>query len=251
MDLHPPHHPLTTWREFFVHMATIVLGLLIAIGLEQSVEALHHRHQRHQLEEDLRHECEYNREVLRNDMGAETATLAWYLKANASAQEALAGRPAPFPLRPVDDPQFRANFHYVVPTDSVWQTAKSSGMVALLPRDEALLYTRPNRIHELMVQADLEGRRAGVLMRAALVAVETNPPKTPEKLDGLPPERLNALSSGLLQMYAAGFDVKLQLMSFDAANEAVLGGAKSEKEMIDAIYKGYNAQFDKQPEVKK
>ena len=52
LDVHPAHHAVSTWRDFFIHIATIVLGLLIAIGLEQTVESLHHRHQRHQLEED-------------------------------------------------------------------------------------------------------------------------------------------------------------------------------------------------------
>src|ERR1700710_1619823 len=68
MEVHPPHHPLHSWTDFFIHIATITVGLLIAIGLEQSVEALHHRHQRHQLEEDLHDEGERNRETVRRDL---------------------------------------------------------------------------------------------------------------------------------------------------------------------------------------
>ena len=41
LDVHPAHHPATTWREFFVHIATIVVGLIIAVGLEQLVELVH------------------------------------------------------------------------------------------------------------------------------------------------------------------------------------------------------------------
>jgi hypothetical protein len=44
IDIHPPHHAATTRRDFFIHLATVVLGILIAIGLEQTVELLHHRH---------------------------------------------------------------------------------------------------------------------------------------------------------------------------------------------------------------
>jgi hypothetical protein len=33
-----------TRREFFTHLFIVILGILIAIGLEQSVEYLHHRH---------------------------------------------------------------------------------------------------------------------------------------------------------------------------------------------------------------
>ena len=45
IDIHPAHHAATTWREFFIHIATIVLGLIIAVGLEQTVEYFHHRQQ--------------------------------------------------------------------------------------------------------------------------------------------------------------------------------------------------------------
>jgi hypothetical protein len=45
IDIHPPHHAATTRRDFFIHLSTVVLGILIAIGLEQTVELIHHRHQ--------------------------------------------------------------------------------------------------------------------------------------------------------------------------------------------------------------
>ena len=45
LDVHPAHHAATSWKEFFIHIATIVLGLLIAVGLEQTVEYIHHRNE--------------------------------------------------------------------------------------------------------------------------------------------------------------------------------------------------------------
>jgi hypothetical protein len=44
IDIHPPQHAPMTKRDFFVHLFIVVLGILIAIGLEQGVEYLHHRH---------------------------------------------------------------------------------------------------------------------------------------------------------------------------------------------------------------
>ncbi len=35
LDVHPPRHAANTWRDFFI--ATVVLGLCIAVGLEQTV----------------------------------------------------------------------------------------------------------------------------------------------------------------------------------------------------------------------
>src|SRR6516162_150479 len=45
LDVHPAHHAASTWRDFFIHIATIALGLLLAVGLEQGVEVIHHRHE--------------------------------------------------------------------------------------------------------------------------------------------------------------------------------------------------------------
>jgi hypothetical protein len=66
IDIHPPHHAPMTKREFFVHLFIVVLGILIAIGLEQGVE---YRHQRHQLEEDLHAEMQMNNGYLSRDYG--------------------------------------------------------------------------------------------------------------------------------------------------------------------------------------
>ena len=53
LDVHPPHVSTHTWRDFFIHIATICIGLLIAVGLEQTVEAIHRHHQRQELLEQL------------------------------------------------------------------------------------------------------------------------------------------------------------------------------------------------------
>jgi hypothetical protein len=64
LDVHPPHAPTHTWRDFFIHIATICVGLLIAIALEQSVEALHHRRECSELYEQMRMEAERSRSSL-------------------------------------------------------------------------------------------------------------------------------------------------------------------------------------------
>ena len=60
LDVHAAHGSIHSWRDFVIHIATISIGLLIAIGLEQTVEYLHHRHQVADLREALRTEREQN-----------------------------------------------------------------------------------------------------------------------------------------------------------------------------------------------
>ena len=76
IDVHAPHGGLHTWKDFWIHLGTITLGLLIAIGLEQTVEYVHHLHQRHQLEEDLRAEAEKNLAIMDDDYRYFDALLA-------------------------------------------------------------------------------------------------------------------------------------------------------------------------------
>ena len=45
LDVHAPHQSTHTWTDFFIHVGTIAVGLLLAIGLEQTVELFHHRHE--------------------------------------------------------------------------------------------------------------------------------------------------------------------------------------------------------------
>jgi len=61
LDVHPPHEAVHTWKDFFLHVGTICVGLLIAIGLEQTVEFFHHRHQLEKAREELRDDVHANR----------------------------------------------------------------------------------------------------------------------------------------------------------------------------------------------
>ncbi|MDR3702940.1 MAG: hypothetical protein P4L56_25060 [Candidatus Sulfopaludibacter sp.] len=50
MEIHAPHEPILSFREFLVHLSMVTVGILIALALEQSVEAYHH----HELAEEAK-----------------------------------------------------------------------------------------------------------------------------------------------------------------------------------------------------
>jgi hypothetical protein len=52
LDVHPQHDAAHTCEDLSIHIASIVFGLLIPIDLEQTVEAIHHHHERYRLLED-------------------------------------------------------------------------------------------------------------------------------------------------------------------------------------------------------
>ena len=88
LEVHAPHEPIHTWKSFFIHIATIVIGLLIAVGLEQTVELFHHRHQRHQLAEALRRNGEGNRQFIKDDLAVAQGMLDWALEQTAIVERA-------------------------------------------------------------------------------------------------------------------------------------------------------------------
>lgn len=59
MDIHKPK-AAHSWREFLIEIGTIICGILIALGLEQSVEAAHWREKLHQTREQLAAEVQQN-----------------------------------------------------------------------------------------------------------------------------------------------------------------------------------------------
>jgi hypothetical protein len=133
LDVHPPHASVHTWKDFLTHMTTIVLGLLIAIGLEQSVEWMHHREQRHQLLEQLDAEHKQTLKDAKDTLHAEDDNLNWIAK-RIMALQAVAWQnqrydaPAPPHLPP-----------YNFPDAPVWRAAKSSGLTSLLAQRTVIL----------------------------------------------------------------------------------------------------------------
>ena len=128
LAVHPPHTPTHTWRDFFLHIATIVVGLLIAVALEQSVEAIHHRHQRQELEESLKRDNEENSGYIKSDITFVKNTMAWALQ-NATAIERT-GTAGPLPLHR------QPSGEVFQPNAGVWQTAKANGAASLLTAGE-------------------------------------------------------------------------------------------------------------------
>ncbi len=68
LDVHAPHRTVHTWKDFIIHIATITIGLLIAIGLEKTVELFHHRHQSPVGLDLLKQESDKNRITLKANM---------------------------------------------------------------------------------------------------------------------------------------------------------------------------------------
>ena len=149
LDVHPPHTAAHSWREFFIHIATIVIGLLIAIGLEQTVEAVHQRREARETHEALQHEHDINRRSLteeavlwkRGTAALQNNLLIFhYLQQHPRAsQDELPG-------------VLVWDVSSMVFTRAAWNTAQQTGIIKLLPQkevtDDSYLYLDLQRVED-------------------------------------------------------------------------------------------------------
>jgi len=133
MEVHPPDHPIRSVRDFLLHLFTITVGLLIALGLEGLVEMAHNRHLLHAAENDLHAEMHENRTSLAGDErqmdGSErelnnNIKLLMALKAHQATTEPL-------------DFQWQWNGLQ----EAAWTTARDTGALALMPYEDAQAYS--------------------------------------------------------------------------------------------------------------
>jgi hypothetical protein len=68
LEVHAPHQPIHSWRDFFIHLITITIGLLIALGLEGLVEMSHHRNLVKEARADLRAEMTSNHALVASNL---------------------------------------------------------------------------------------------------------------------------------------------------------------------------------------
>ena len=145
MEVHAPDHPIHTWRDFFIHIATITIGLLIAIGLEQTVEYFHHRHIVREARENIRHELEQNEQQARQNI-TYVQDDARRMRANLDTARALHDRSAN------QEHKYSMSFQFTWSSynQSAWLSARDSGALTYMPTPEVQLYADAYNQQELV-----------------------------------------------------------------------------------------------------
>jgi hypothetical protein len=147
LDVHPAHHAAQTWRDFFIHIATIVLGLLIAVGLEQTVEYIHHRRELTTAREELRVEVEQDSAIADRNTKAIHELQA---KLNADMALLLAHRATGKPLTGKLDLTWTFTKTYY----AALKSNQLSGALTLMPSAELEFYDFNSAVQEaIMTQA--------------------------------------------------------------------------------------------------
>ena len=146
LDVHPPHHAANTWRDFLIHIATIVVGLLIAVGLEQAVEAIHHHQVRENLRRALAEEVRSNAEFTKANFTWVALDKDWALR-----QARLIEASGPTSKLVIE---FAPAGRIYIPDTGAWLCAKANGDVNLLSKIEQEWQTDFNRVESDIFVSD-------------------------------------------------------------------------------------------------
>jgi hypothetical protein len=174
MDIHAPESPVSSFKDFAIHIAIVTLGILIALGLEGLREIVYEHHLVHETRENFRVEMEQSKE----NMNAEIKRVARNrdLLKTLAAEAPTLGQQHPEQVAERLDAIKNPNYFFA--TNS-WQTALSTGALAHMSAQEVSTYAwgaEGTRIYSTMQAETRESETA------AVVYWRSHPHPTPEQI---------------------------------------------------------------------
>ena len=236
--VHAPQHGIHTWRDFIVHIAVVTIGLLLAIGLQQIVEAVHDRSERAHLDGQMHQTLVANEQLTADNLKKLENLLGYLADLRSTVGARIDGRPPP-PAPAESDPR---NFTYFPPPSlGAYDAAKAKGTVALLSIEKIRLYDRVGMTVGV-IGAELQ-RYLGAMI--ALRSFSERFDFARVGLHRLPQVNLDHLSAEELIEYrvlignmlgaADGFRTRMRVLHIQS--RAILDGAQTEDELRAAVAK--------------
>jgi hypothetical protein len=239
------HEPPLTWKGFFVHIATIVVGLFIAVCIDKAVEAVHHHFERSELEAQMR-------QVFLDDLESDNRALhelrfgrdflADLLVAINSRIENRAEKVAAPDIK-------RLGGYTISPNLAPFEVAKLNGTAALLPGERLRIFNRIAFALELLAN-ERRDLYAAMDRLAAFHIRYVDSRGSIQAGESVPGPSLDRLTLAELQEYrttvstlAKAYDVTIErIRLFDFEATEILTGTPSEKAMIARLREVWGRQ---------
>jgi len=171
MEIHAPHSPIHSWRDFFIHLATIAVGLMIALAFEAAAESLHHRHLVAEARANLHREIAANHKLY-SENAVQLQAARELMERNVDQLRDLRAGRAP------QQPDLHWNVAFDDYDNAAWETARESGAVPFMGLDtiEAYsgLYSQHAFVNDAGARILLDLTKAGAPM---LIARDHKDPK--------------------------------------------------------------------------
>ncbi len=150
LDVHLPHKPIHGISEFFLHLFTITVGLLIATQIESCMEWRSHVHLAQEARMALRQEIKQNLKELKD---AKPGLKTWrqQIDADLKAMQRIQENPNDPKARHTNLSLFASGFAL---DDTAWRTAQSTGALAYMPYGEAQRYASIYRAQSSLLASE-------------------------------------------------------------------------------------------------
>jgi hypothetical protein len=192
LDVHPPHGPTHGVRDFFIHLFTITVGLLIALSLEGCVEWQHHRHLVHEAEAGLHTEIENNakgmqdtiddlhrqQEALKHDV-----VVLKYIMKNHKAPE---------------HGNMDISFHIRGFENVSWKTAQTTGALSYMPYANAQEYSDIYATQDTLQSCEQQAARDAIVSLGAFLNSGDSDPDPTEGEASAIKDKIEVLQGQLL-----------------------------------------------------
>lgn len=146
MDLHVPEGPVRSIKDFLIHIGIVTLGILIALGLEQVVEAHHRAHLAQEAVDGFRRE-----------LTSDTADLKEVLASNPAVRQKIADWIADLASASPHEMDKYPGVHLDILSDAAWDTAMATQALGELPYERAHLYALAYDSLRLFIDAQRRG----------------------------------------------------------------------------------------------
>ncbi|MGA7157409.1 MAG: hypothetical protein WBY53_11200 [Acidobacteriaceae bacterium] len=226
LDVHPSHEAAHSWKDFFIHIATICIGLLIAIALEQSVEAIHQANERRTLVAEMRTEAERDLDTLHINIDGDLDEAAWDSAVVTALHTAHPANGVVLVTLPAHE-QFLPQIY---PSRATWSIAKTNGKVALLPENQAAIYDRLDNaaVNERAAQDRVNAASVDLKADEVDLGISLQPGATIK----FPAGDLPALTKDIAKKIAALNEDALWNAFWAGAENAVAHGVRDREDMV-------------------
>jgi hypothetical protein len=177
LDVHPPHVAAHGWRDFFVHLFTITVGLLIALSLEGCVEWRHHRQLVREAKESL-HE-----EIKANSVSVSEALTALHKQQDSLKRDVevlnyiVTNKKAP------SNSSMEIGYSIHSLRDVSWRTAQATTALSLMSYKEAQEYADIYSTQEKLNAVDQQAARDTILSLAPMAGGNDTDPTGGEAVE--------------------------------------------------------------------
>lgn len=134
MEIDLPRGPIESVKDFFIHIFTITVGILIALGLEQSLEAYHHYQLANEARASIVSEIRDNKREI--DFELQQAP-----KLQKQYRQTIGVLDALLEHKPLKVASMSVNFNRADLSSTSWNTAQSTGALSLMNYGEVKTFS--------------------------------------------------------------------------------------------------------------